>query len=275
MASSRVIVSLLLAVGVVGSAAAYLQPGGAPPATPPVPVLPAQPPAPKPVPVPTGEVVKKTELEGGLIAEDLKIGDGYEIKSGGAVVAFYHGTLKDGKVFDSAFDRGEAVPFSLSGVIEGWQKGVPGMKVGGVRRLTIPAKMAYGEMSPSPDIPANSDLVFVIQVVDALQVEDVKVGEGEAVGPNCVCVTTHTILDKDGKQIEKTEDGKPYVWLPGEFAAMQFGLDGMKVGGKRKLVVPAQMNETAPGVPTTRPANVPLTIEVELVALRNLPSRRR
>ncbi|MFN9992984.1 MAG: FKBP-type peptidyl-prolyl cis-trans isomerase, partial [Phycisphaerales bacterium] len=110
-------------------------------ATPP----PAQP-EPQGVPVPDGPALNTLELEGGLIIEDIKIGDGYQVEPGGAVVAHYHGTLKaDGKVFDSSFQRGEPVAFPLSGVIAGWQKGVPGMKVGGVRRLTIPAALGYGE----------------------------------------------------------------------------------------------------------------------------------
>jgi FKBP-type peptidyl-prolyl cis-trans isomerase len=240
------------------------------------PAAPATPPAPKGIPVPTGEVVKKTELEGGLVVEDIKIGDGYEVKPGGAVVAHYHGTLKtDGKVFDSSFERGEPVAFPLGGVIEGWGKGVPGMKIGGIRKLTIPAKMAYGERSPSPDIPANSDLVFTIQLVDALQVIDEREGTGEAASIQSVAVTTHVIKDAAGKEIEKVEAKQPYVWLPGEFQAIQFGLDGMKVGGKRKLIVPKEMNNSPPQAQTNRPQNVPCTIELELVAVRNLGGPRK
>jgi peptidylprolyl isomerase len=91
-------------------------------------------------------IVKKTELADGIIAEDMKIGEGFEIPEGGAVVCHYHGTLKEGgKKFDSSYERGEPIAFPLSGVIPGWQKGVPGMKVGGIRKLTIPSAMAYGE----------------------------------------------------------------------------------------------------------------------------------
>ena len=244
--------------------------------SPATPALAVEPPAPKGLTVPDGPVIKKTELEGGLIVEDIKIGDGYEVKPGGAVVAHYHGTLKaDGKVFDSSFQRGEPIAFPLSGVIQGWSKGVPGMKVGGIRRLTIPAALGYGEHGAGDAIPPNADLVFVIQLVDALQVEDVKEGTGEACSKAAVAVTTYTIKDKDGKEIEKCTSDKPYIWLPGEYQAIQFGLEGMKVGGVRKLTVPKEMNETAQGVPTTRPNGVPCTIEVELQAVRNLPQRGR
>lgn len=232
------------------------------------------------IPVPDGPVVKKSEIEGGIIAEDIKIGDGYEVKEGGTVLAHYHGTLKaDGKVFDSSFQRGAPIAFPLSGVIQGWQKGVPGMKVGGVRRLTIPAAMAYGATgTPNGSIPPNSDLVFVIQLVDALAVEDIKVGEGETAGEQFVAVATQVIKDKDGKQLEACDTSRPYIWIPGEmvppggqFDTMQQAICGMKVGGKRRISIPADMNVVAPTLGITRPQNVPITIELELMAVRNLP----
>jgi peptidylprolyl isomerase len=190
-------------------------------------------------------------------------------------VAFYQGTLKDGgKVFDSAFDRGEPVAFQLNGVIEGWQKGVPGMKIGGVRRLIIPSKLGYGERGAPPTIPANADLVFIIQLVDALQITDEKEGTGEEAAGQCVAVTTHTITGADGKVIEKADASNPYVWIPGEMQGMQYGVYGMKVGGKRKLVVPKQLNTGNPQAGNGRPANVPVTIEFELIALRTLGPKK-
>ena len=73
--------------------------------------------------------------------------------------------VKNGIIFQSSHDFGEAVSFGLSQVIQGWTVGVPGMRVGGTRRLIIPAEMAYGEASPERSIPANSDLVFDIDLV--------------------------------------------------------------------------------------------------------------
>ncbi|MBL8762889.1 MAG: FKBP-type peptidyl-prolyl cis-trans isomerase [Phycisphaerae bacterium] len=246
------------------------QPAGEPPQ------IQIEPVPPTPIPVPDGPVVKRAEFDGGLIAEDLKIGDGYEVKPGGAVVAYFHGTLKDGgRVFESSFERAEPVSLPLSGMIPGWQKGVPGMKVGGVRRLTIPAAMAWGERGAGADIPPNADVVFTIQLIDALQVEDLKVGDGEEASIQCVAATACVVKDKDGKEVERAEATKPYLWLPGEFQPVQFGIEGMKVGGKRRLIVPKEMNVTAPGVETSRPAGVPLTIEIDLVSVRNLGGPRR
>jgi FKBP-type peptidyl-prolyl cis-trans isomerase len=234
-----------------------------------------QPVQPAAVPVPDGPVVDRKDLEGGLIIEDIKIGDGYQVKPGGAVVAHYHGTLREGgNVFDSSFQRGEPAMFPLSGVIQGWQKGVPGMRVGGVRRLIIPSAMAYGERGAGGQIPPNADLVFTIQMVDALQVETLEEGEGEEAFGQFVAVTAHTISKQDGAVVERATRELPYIWLPGEFAGIQFGLEGMKVGGKRKLRIPAQMTQIPPGLETTRPGNVPLEVEVELITVRNLQPRQ-
>lgn len=96
---------------------------------------------------------------------DVTIGSGEEVQPGDTVTAHYTGALcKDGTIFQSSKDFGGPISFPLNGVIEGWSKGVPGMKVGGVRRLVIPAAMAYGPASPSANIPANSDLVFDIEL---------------------------------------------------------------------------------------------------------------
>ncbi len=230
----------------------------------------------KPIPVPDGPVVNRQELEGGLILEDIVLGTGPEVKAGGAVVAHYHGTLKaDGKVFDSSFERGEPAAFPLNGVIEGWSKGVPGMRVGGVRRLTIPSAMGYGERGSGPNIPPNSDLVFTIQLEDALTFEDVKEGTGEGAGPTFFAVTAFKITDAEGKVVEEASADNPYIWLPGEYQGIGFGLSGMKVGGKRIIKVPAEMNLTSPSAPQTRPNKVPVTIEVELLGLRNWNNQRR
>lgn len=97
---------------------------------------------------------------------DINEGTGDEVQPGATITAHYTGALVvDGTIFQSSHDFGDPVTFPLDGVIQGWTQGVPGMKVGGTRRLIIPAEMAYGANSPSPNIPANSDLVFDIELV--------------------------------------------------------------------------------------------------------------
>ena len=95
---------------------------------------------------------------------DTKVGDGPEVMPGATVTADYVGALmSNGKIFDAAADHGGPISFPLSGVIKGWTDGVPGMKVGGTRRLLIPATLAYGSNGNS-GIPPNSDLVFDITI---------------------------------------------------------------------------------------------------------------
>ena len=97
---------------------------------------------------------------------DTLEGTGEEVQPGATVTAHYTGALcANGVIFQSSHDMGQPATFPLTHVIEGWQKGVPGMKVGGTRRLLIPAAMAYGAGSPSASIPPNSDLVFDIELV--------------------------------------------------------------------------------------------------------------
>jgi peptidylprolyl isomerase len=92
---------------------------------------------------------------------DLQAGDGQEVKAGDTLTVDYTGAVAaTGKIFESSLDSGQKAEFPLDGVIVGWQEGLLGMKVGGKRRLIIPAEKAYGAQSPSADIPANAALVF-------------------------------------------------------------------------------------------------------------------
>jgi FKBP-type peptidyl-prolyl cis-trans isomerase FkpA len=97
---------------------------------------------------------------------DEVVGTGAEVKEGDSITVHYKGTLaQSGIKFDSSYDRGEPITFSLSGVIVGWQKGIPGMKVGGKRRLLIPSSMGYGAQGSGSTIPPNSDLVFEVELL--------------------------------------------------------------------------------------------------------------
>lgn len=103
-----------------------------------------------------------------LETTDIQVGTGAEAVAGKNITVHYTGTLKsDGSKFDSSLDRGEPFSFVLGTgqVIQGWDQGFAGMKVGGKRKLVIPAALAYGEQSPSPAIPPNSDLVFEVELL--------------------------------------------------------------------------------------------------------------
>jgi FKBP-type peptidyl-prolyl cis-trans isomerase FkpA len=102
-----------------------------------------------------------------LKTEDVKVGTGAEATAGKTVTVHYVGTLTNGSKFDSSRDRGEGFSFRLGAgqVIEGWDKGVAGMKVGGVRKLTIPPEMGYGVRGYPPVIPGNSTLLFEVELL--------------------------------------------------------------------------------------------------------------
>lgn len=97
---------------------------------------------------------------------DIKEGTGEVVKTGAKVTAHYTGAVAaTGVIFQSSHDSGQPVPFGLNQVIKGWTDGVPGMKVGGTRRLIIPADQAYGGNPPAGSgIPANAPLVFDIEL---------------------------------------------------------------------------------------------------------------
>jgi len=97
-----------------------------------------------------------------LKTEDLKEGTGDVVKAGDTVTVDYTGAVAaTGTIFQSSLDTGQPVSFGLNQVIKGWTDGIPGMKVGGTRRLLIPAAQAYGTNPPAGSgIPANADLVF-------------------------------------------------------------------------------------------------------------------
>jgi len=107
-----------------------------------------------------------TTTASGLQYVDLKEGKGKVVSKGATVTVHYTGRLVSGKKFDSSRDRGEPATFPLSGVIKGWQEGIPGMKVGGKRKLIIPSALAYGEAGFSNVIPPNATLVFHIEVLE-------------------------------------------------------------------------------------------------------------
>ncbi|MCW7472462.1 peptidylprolyl isomerase [Leptospira levettii] len=101
-----------------------------------------------------------------LLIQDTKQGLGKEAIRGTTVVVHYTGKLTNGKVFDSSVDRGEPFSFQLGQgqVIQGWERGIVGMKEGGKRKLTIPPKFGYGDRAVGP-IPANSTLVFDVELI--------------------------------------------------------------------------------------------------------------
>ncbi len=114
--------------------------------------------------------------DGGLGVEELVVGSGAEATKGDKVKVHYVGTLLDGSEFDSSRKHNEPFDFELGAgqVIKGWDQGVAGMKVGGKRRLTVPASLGYGMRGHPPVIPANATLIFEVELLEVTK------GEGPA-----------------------------------------------------------------------------------------------
>jgi FKBP-type peptidyl-prolyl cis-trans isomerase len=119
-----------------------------------------------PTATPTPTTAVATTPGAGLVITDQVVGTGAEAKADSTVTAKYTGKLADGTVFDSTDKHGgQAISFPLSGVIKGWQQGIPGMKVGGKRTLVIPPELGYGAQGTS-GIPGNATLTFEIELTD-------------------------------------------------------------------------------------------------------------
>ena len=103
--------------------------------------------------------------------QDLTLGQGPEVRRGDHIVVDYRGSLTDGTVFDSSYERGAPLDFTVGGgqVIPGWEIGVVGMRVGGKRRLVIPPHLGYGLAGSPPKIGPDATLVFEVELLEIAQ----------------------------------------------------------------------------------------------------------
>jgi peptidylprolyl isomerase len=238
-----------------------------PPAPPPAETKPAQPApaAPQSGEKPGPPITK----DNGLIIEDITIGTGAVVTEGAGIVFHYRGTLKsDGTEFESNFNA-EPAAYGLAELVQGWQQGIPGMKIGGTRKLTIPWQLAYGEAGGGK-IPPKADLIFDIKVVDMVRTEDIKIGDGAVCQPGQTVTVMYTgTFASDGKLLDTNVGGEPLVRpLAGLVRGWQFGVPGMMVGGKRKLFIPYQFAYGERGRPPRVPPKSDLVFEIELLGVK-------
>lgn len=109
-----------------------------------------------------------------LRIEDIQVGDGKAAVKGALITTQYRGFLEDGSSFDSSYERGK--PFQCvigtGRVIKGWDQGLMGMRVGGKRKLWVPAALAYGERGMGTRVPADANLIFEIELLEVLTRDD-------------------------------------------------------------------------------------------------------
>ncbi|HJP81518.1 MAG TPA: FKBP-type peptidyl-prolyl cis-trans isomerase [Candidatus Saccharimonadales bacterium] len=104
-----------------------------------------------------------------VTTNDIKVGDGEDVTADTKYLAYYIGWNPTGKVFDSSISGTSLkapIDTSTTSLIEGWNQGVVGMKIGGVREITIPSALAYGEKGSGEDIPGNTPIKFVVMIVE-------------------------------------------------------------------------------------------------------------
>jgi peptidylprolyl isomerase len=221
------------------------------------------------------------EIMPGLAFVDSVIGDGAEVQMDDFVLVHYTGWLyEEGaktEQFDSSVERGEPIGFPLgrSFVIQGWEKGLPGMKVGGKRTLIIEPEMGYGADGRPPVIPPNSTLVFDVEIVDIpkVDVEILAEGSGPVVeaGDN-ISVDYTGWLWEDGAKGEQFDSssnaGRPYNFTLGArmvIPGWDLGLEGLKVGTQARLIIPPVLGYGKRGSAPKIPPEATLCFEVEIV----------
>ena len=214
----------------------------------------------------------------GLQYEDLKEGAGTAAKAGDMVEVHYTGWLKaDQTKFDSSLDRKTPFQFHLGQgqVIKAWDEGVAGMKPGGKRKLIIPAALGYGKRGAGNKIPPDADLVFeveLLRILEGVKIEDLKVGTGaEAKKGDTIEVHYTGWLKSNQKKFDSSVGGSPFEFKLGAgqvIAGWDQGFAGMKVGGKRKLTIPAHLGYGKRGAGDDIPPDADLVFEVELLKVK-------
>jgi peptidylprolyl isomerase len=223
---------------------------------------------------------------GQLVIKDIHVGTGPAATNGEDLTMLYKGSLTSGKVFDQNFDKAPFVFTLGSGqVIKGWDKGLVGMKVGGERKLTIPADLGYGARGAGEDIPPNATLVFDVKLlrIDKAnetpkdQITILKPGHGKAavIGSKVGVYYTGTFLNgvKFDSSYDHKQNGKPFE-LPitiGEHKVVpgfEQGCIGLKVGEKRKVVIPYQLGYGENGRPPVIPGKSTLVFVLEGVSVQ-------
>jgi FKBP-type peptidyl-prolyl cis-trans isomerase len=230
--------------------------------------------------------MKKTDS--GLQYFDEKEGAGDTPRTGQTCIMHYTGWLWEnnakGKEFDSSRKRDEPFRFHVGTgqVIKGWDEGVATMKVGGKRDLLIPADLGYGARGAGGVIPANATLFFEVELLGVMQktasgleYRDLKEGEGATPrrGQNCVVHYTGWLWrNSKGRKFDSSKDrGEPFSFPIGQGNVIQGwdeGVATMKVGGKRELIIPAELGYGARGSGRDIPPNATLFFEVELLDVK-------
>ena len=185
----------------------------------------------------------------------------------------YTGKLQDGTVFTTTLPT--SFQLGVGQVIPGWDKGLVGMKVGGKRTLVVPPELAFGAQGQGA-IPPNALLTFEIELTDVkpapqLTSTDTVVGTGAAAKAGDTLSVNYTGKLQDGTVFDTSVGKTPFEFQLGSgqvIPGWDKGMVGMKVGGKRTLVIPPELAYGAQGAGSTIPPNATLTFDIELLAIK-------
>jgi peptidylprolyl isomerase len=232
---------------------------------------------------------KMTQTQSGLEYRDVHEGKGGFPEFGRTCVVDYTGWLWEhnakGREFDSSVKRGTPYAFRIGAgqVIKGWDEGISTMRVGGKRELMIPAELAFGARGAGGVIPPNATLFFEINLIEkfekttsGLEYVDDRKGAGITPKTGQTCVVHYTgWVWHDGAKGRKfdssvdTDQHFSFALGQGEvIKGWDEGVATMKVGGKRRLLIPAKLGYGAEGNPPDIPGNVSLLFDVELVKVK-------
>jgi peptidylprolyl isomerase len=248
--------------------------------------------------LPKPEVKIPAALPTKLEITDLTEGTGPAAAEGDTVVVHYIGVRSaDGTEFDNSFDRGQPFPvgpLGTAGVIDGWNQGLVGVKQGGRRQMDIPADLAYGDKGSGDIIKPGDALTFVVDVVAVIPksdpanaptisipatpnsteqtLTDLVVGDGAETTPGQTVIVQYLAFSAaDGKQLESSwETGNAFTFVLGDGqmnAAIEAGVNGMKVGGRRQVSLPFADSIGPDGDPQLGlPPSTDLILVLDLVA---------
>ena len=236
---------------------------------------------------------ESTVTDSGLEIIVTEAGDGPKPEPGNVVVVNYTGMLEDGTVFDSSIPRGEPISFPLGQgrVIPGWDEGIALLNQGSKAQLIIPPDLAYGAQGAGGVIPPNATLIFDVELVDiragspaepaavdeadytttdsGLKYYDLEVGAGDAPQEGQVVVVNYTGWLTDGVKFDSSIDrGQTFSFPLGQgrvIPGWDEGVASMQVGGKRQLVIPAELAYGDSGAGNVIPPGATLVFDVELV----------
>jgi len=238
-----------------------------------------------------------TTTDSGLQYVVEEEGAGIAPEAGNVVQVHYTGKLADGTVFDSSYERDQPIAFPIGQgmVIPGWDEGISLLNVGGKAKLIIPPELAYGEYGVTGVIPPNATLYFEVELVDilpgspeapaevaaedyittesGLKYYDFEIGDGLTPEAGQVVSVHYTGWLEDGTKFDSSLDwGTPFVFPVGmEYVIPGWdeGISTMKVGGKRQLVIPAELAYGEEGAGEVIPPGATLIFEVELLEVQS------